>query len=166
MDVNETIVNTWLNTVKKFFTITSIDYGQFHNDIDILAININLKEVWDCEIKVRTGGTRISNNSNKQNGFLHFVKTLNDSTREAKSKEYLTDNYEIKKKFITTRSLFGSVRNQNKWIDEFKNKNIDVIFFDEIVNDLSDYAKGINKSNNEVVQILRLFFIHQELNNK
>ena len=127
---------------------------------------MNQKEVWDCEIKVRTGSTRISNKSNKQNGFLHFVKTLNDSTRETKCKEYLTNNYEIKKKFITTRSLFGSVGNQNNWIDEFKKEYIDVIFFDEIVKDLSDYAKGINKSNNEVVQILRLFFIHQELNNR
>lgn len=159
MDVNEKIVNTWLQN-KKFFTLNSIYYGQYHNDIDILAINLNKEEIWDCEIKVRTGSTMISDNSNKQNGFYHFVDTFKDAKRSNKVMEYSNNKLNIKQKFITTKSLFGKTKNnQEKWFNKFKENNIDVIYFDEVMSELSDFAKTSKKSTDEIVQVLKLFHI-------
>ncbi len=159
MDVNEKIVTSWLQN-KCFFTINSIYYGQYHNDIDILAVNFKKKIVWDCEVKVRTGSTMISNNDNKQNGFKHFVNTFDDVKRSDKISEYIDNEYTIIKKFITTKSLFGKTENnQKKWFKEFKDKRIDVIYFDEVMKELSDLSIETKKSTDEIIQVLKLFHI-------
>ncbi len=159
MDVNEKIVTSWLQN-KSFFTINSIYYGQYHNDIDILAINLKQKVIWDCEIKVRTGSTMISDNNNKQNGFNHFLSTFNDAKRSDKIFEYIDNQYSISKKFITTRSLFGKTEeNQNKWFKRFKDNNIDVIYFDEVMKELSNFSIKTKKSTDEIIQVLKLFHI-------
>lgn len=164
MDVNEKIVETWLREQEGMFTITSILFGTFHSDIDLLAANLNRKEIWDCEVKVRTGSTQISNNDNKQNGFQHFVDALKDSGREKKIREVIgKTDFKITKKFITTKSLLGSTKaTQDKWIKRFGDENIEVIFFDKIIKDLSSKAQVIHKSNNEVIQVLRLFHIYED----
>ena len=162
MDVNEKIVDAWLQH-KGFFTKNSINYGQFHNDIDILAVDLKKVIIWDCEVKVRTGSTQISKNHNKQNGFYKFVETFNDPERKKAINNCIGCNgYEISKKFITTKSLFGkSVQNQSKWVSSFEEEGIDVIFFDEIIRDLSKHAKESKKSTNEIVQVLRLYHIYE-----
>jgi Holliday junction resolvase-like predicted endonuclease len=73
LDVNEKIVCAWLAS-KDFFIINGIDYGQFHSDIDILAVNIKEKKIVDVEVKIRTGSTKISSGDNKQSGFQHLVR--------------------------------------------------------------------------------------------
>lgn len=162
MDVNEKIVNSWLQN-KLFFTINSIFYGQYHNDIDILAININKKEIWDCEVKVRTGSTMISDNNNKQNGFNHFVSTFQSQERKDKLNQYVDNNFTIKQKFITTKSLFGTTdKNQKKWFEKFKQENIEVIYFDEVMNELYEYAIETKKSTDEIIQVLRLLQINKK----
>ena len=162
MEVNERIVNTWLNTVKKHFTVSCLDYGKFHNDIDILSVNLQTNEVWDCEIKVRTGSTKITNSTDKTNGFIHFVGTFNDPQRLNAVNVFLPKKeFILKRKFITTKSLFGSEKNKTKWVSKFGKEDIEVVFFDEITKDLADYAKTLKKSNNEILQILRLLFINQ-----
>ena len=162
MDVNEKIVNSWLQN-KLFFTINSIFYGQYHNDIDILAINVKKKEIWDCEVKVRTGTTMISDNDNKQNGFNHFVNTFQSQERKDKLNEYMDNTFTVKQKFITTKSLFGKTdKNQKKWFYKFKQENIEVIYFDEVMNELYEYAIQTKKSTDEIVQVLRLL----QINNK
>lgn len=163
MDANEQIVIAWLEECKQMFTRTNLDYGQFHSDIDILAINIKANEAWDCEVKVRTGSTMISDNANKQNGFKHFAKTFRDKDRQKIITNLVPDTYRVIRKFITTKSLFGkTIENQNKWIKRFTDENIDVIFFDEIIADINRFAVDAKKSTNGVVQTLRLLNIYRE----
>lgn len=109
MDVNESIVSTQLNE-NGYFILNNIYYGQFHSDIDILAVNLNKRIILDCEIKIRTGSTKISNNDNKQNGFLHICNQLNSEIRKNKVISLIgTDKgFKQKKLLITTRSFFGS----------------------------------------------------------
>ena len=116
MDVNETIVLTWLH-FHSFFTINTIYYGQFHSDIDILALNLLRKEIWDIEVKVRTGSTKIMNGTDRQNEFDHFVHQLTSSERTQKIQEFVGDHdgFELNKVFVTTRSMLGSTDNQKKW---------------------------------------------------
>lgn len=161
MDVNEQIVIAWFDECKNMFTRNNIDYGQFHCDIDILAVDIRTKEVWDCEVKVRTGSTQISNNHNKQNGFNHFVNTFYDIAREKKINEILPKDFTLKKKFITTKSLFGKDENQKKWINNFSEKGIDVIFFDTIINEINESTLDLKKSTNEIIQTLRLLNLYK-----
>jgi hypothetical protein len=169
MDVNEIIVNTWLNFVKKQFTIPSVDYGKYHNDIDLLSVNLLTKEIWDCEIKLRTSSTKISDNDSKQSGFNHFVNSFNDKNRKKTATDYFSkdfDNYKYKRIFITTRNFLGSVTNQKKWVNKFQKADIVIIFFDTIVDDLIGYSKSIKKSNNQVLQILRLSNLYKSNNDK
>ncbi len=163
MDANEQIVIAWLEECKQMFTRTNLDYGQFHSDIDILAINIKNNEAWDCEVKVRTGSTMISDNSNKQNGFKHFVKTFNDKERKKIIANLIPDSYHVCRKFITTKSLFGKTKeNQTKWIQRFKDEIIEVIIFDEIIEDINRFSIEAKKSTNGVIQTLRLLNIYRE----
>ena len=156
MDVNEKIISTWL-THHNYFVMDNIYFGQFHQDIDLLAVNLLLREVLDIEVKVRTGSTKISDNDNKQNGFRHFVGQLKSLERDNKISEIIGDigDFKIRKIFITTRSLLGKVKSQ-KWIDSFSHEGIEVKFIEEIISELEDHAKGLPLSKNEVIQILRL----------
>jgi hypothetical protein len=156
MDVNEKIISTWL-THHKYFVMDNIYFGQFHQDIDLLAVNLSSKELLDIEVKVRTGSTKISDNDNKQNGFKHFVGQLNSQERGNKIKEIIGDlnGFRIRKLFITTRSLLGKVNNKI-WIDRFLQEGIEVKFIEEIISELEELAKGLSLSKNEVIQILRL----------
>lgn len=162
MDVNEKIVETWLREHEGMFTVTSLLFGNFHADIDLLAVNLNTKEIWDCEVKVRTA-IQISNNASKQNGFQHFVGALKDKKRETRILEFVgKTDFKITKKFIATKSLLGRTQaTQDRWVKQFRDENIDVIFFDKIIKDLSTRAQAVHKSTNEVVQVLRLFHIYE-----
>lgn len=156
MDVNEKIVSTWLNE-NGYFILNNVYYGQFHSDIDILAVNLNKKILLDCEIKVRTGSTKISNNENKS-GFKHICNQLNSLERNAKIVSLVGNgnNFKQEKLLITTRSFFGLLNNRKKWIRKFSNQGIKVQFIEGIVYSLERKAKRLNISTNEVIQILRL----------
>lgn len=164
MDVNEKIVCAWLAS-KNYFIIDGIDYGQFHSDIDILAVNIKSQEILDCEVKIRTGSTKISGGENKQSGFLHFVNQLNAVDRNNKIINIVgsAHGYHIKKIFITTYSLLGKPMNRSKWINKFNQENIEVRFIEDIVEELEQHALSLPLSKNEVVQILRLQSIKNNL---
>ncbi|MBT2605625.1 hypothetical protein J7E55_21830 [Bacillus sp. ISL-53] len=158
MDVNESIVSTWLNE-NGYFILNNIYYGQFHSDIDILAVNLNKRIILDCEIKIRTGSTKISNNDNKQNGFLHICNQLNSEIRKNKVISLIgTDKgFKQKKLLITTRSFFGSsLENRKKWFKQFRAHGIKVQFIEGIVYSLERKASRQKISSNEVMQILRL----------
>jgi len=144
------------------FTRNNLDYGQYHSDIDILAINVVKAEIWDCEVKVRTGNTIISDTIKKQNGFQHFVETFKNTDRINIIKSLVPECYNIKSKFITTKSLFGkSEDGLNKWIDKFKENEIEVIFFDEIIRDINDISINLKKTTNGIIQTLRLFNLYK-----
>lgn len=100
MDVNEKIVIAWLEETKKMFSRNNIDYGQHHSDIDILAIDIFNCRAWDCEVKIRTGSTMISDNDSPQNGFQHFVDSFKDSERIKTLNILIPDNYKVEKNLL------------------------------------------------------------------
>ena len=81
MDVNEKIVNCWLQSCKCVFTITEIEYDNFHSAIDILGIDLIKKEVLDIEVKFKAR-IKIDKSNKKQNGYLHIKKQLFDKNRE------------------------------------------------------------------------------------
>lgn len=163
MDINEQIVITWLEQCKGLFTRNNIHYGQYHSDIDILAINLKTSIAWDCEVKVRTSTTKIANTDNPQNGFNRFVRSLNSEERDEKVLSILPKNTLVVKKFITTNSLFGkSEENISKWEQAFKDRNIEVIFFDEIIKDLFEFASKTPKTSNDVIQVLKMFSIYNK----
>ncbi|MFC5401493.1 hypothetical protein [Cohnella soli] len=163
MDVNEKIVEAWLTT-KNFFMMSTIDYAQFHKDIDILAVNVADKVIWDCEVKIRTGSTKISETTRKRAGFVHIRDQLNNQERDDKIREIIGNDhdYEISKRLITTYSYFGSPKNRAKWMAKFNAENIEVMFIEDMVHELEETAKGLALSKNEVIQILRL----QNIKNK
>lgn len=156
MDVNEKIISTWL-THHNNFVMDNIYFGQFHQDIDLLAVNILKNELLDIEVKVRTGNTKISDNDNKQNGFKHFVNQLNSLDRDEKIKGIIgeTNSLNIRKLFITTKSLLGKLK-LNYWLTRFKEEGIEVMFIEDIILELETLAKELPLSKNEVIQILRL----------
>jgi len=164
VDVNERIVETWLREELGMFTINELYYGNHHKDIDLLAVNLNTKEIWDCEVKVRTSTTQISDNANKQNGFKHFVSSLKSKERDKKIKQYCGNNkFKVTKVFITTKSLFGRTEiNQKKWLKKFNDIDIEVVFFDRIIKELQAKANVATKSNNEVIQVLKLLKIYEK----
>ena len=157
MDINEEIILSWISECKKMFHINNIDYGQFHNDIDILTIDLKNKIVWDCEVKIRTGTTKIADTDNKTNGFKKFVSTFNSALRKDKISQYIPSDFVIQRKFITTKSLLGtSCENQSKWIKKFNDETIDILFVEDIINELNSYANNLNYSDNSIIQTLRL----------
>jgi hypothetical protein len=156
MDYNEEIVTAWLNIHKKMFTINNIMYGNFHSDVDILAISLASNEVWDCEIKIRTGTTKINNNNTTQNGFNHFINCFNHQERQNKIEELINKNnfnFTLKKVFITTKSFLGKT---DHWINEFKNNKIEVLFFEDIIQDLNEISKKSKKASNLVIHTFKL----------
>lgn len=160
MDVNEKIVIAWLEETKKMFTRNNIDYGQYHSDIDILAINLFDKIAWDCEVKIRTGSIMISDNDTKQNGFKSFSDSFKNTERINVLKTLVPHDYKIEKKFITTLSFLGKTdKNRLKWVTRFSVENIEVIFIEKIINELNMHSTIVKKSTNEVIQTLRLLNI-------
>jgi hypothetical protein len=164
MDVNEKIVYAWLAS-KDYFVIDGIDFGQFHSDIDILAVNIKLKEIIDFEIKIRTGSTKISGNTKKQNGFYHYVNQFHHVERITRINDIAGNNhgYSLRKVFVTTYSFLGALKNRTKWINNFLAYNIEVMFIEDMVEDLENHALTLRLSKNEVIQILRLQSIKNAL---
>jgi hypothetical protein len=157
LDVNEKIVCAWLAS-KDYFIINGIDYGQFHSDIDILAVNIKVKKIFDVEVKIRTGSTKISSGDNKQSGFQHFIRQLNSIERNDKIVDVIGNNhgFTLFKYFVTTYSFLGSVANRANWTNKFLDHQIIVLFIEDIVNELEEHANSLALSKDEVIQILRL----------
>ncbi len=165
MDVNERIVEIWLRLKKKMFTTTEIHFGNSHNDIDILAVRLGQKiEIWDCEVKIRTGSTNISNGNDKRNSFDNYVKLMKSSEREQALKSYFVNEPKaVKKKFITTAKFLGATElNQSKWIKKFNEQGIDVILMEEIVKDLLELASQTKKTSADVIQILKLIELKED----
>lgn len=156
IDVNEKIISTWL-THHNYFVMVNIYSGQFHLDIDLLAVNLTMKELLDIEVKVQTGITKISDNDNKQNGFRHFVGQLKSVERENKINEIIgySEEFKIRKDIYYIKSLLGK-KNTNMWLDKLFHEEIEVKFIEEIISELEEHAKGLPLSKNEVIQILKL----------
>ncbi|MBQ0734949.1 hypothetical protein [Aquimarina celericrescens] len=144
------------------FTLNTLyfngDENKDNKDVDILAIDPFNNIAWDCEVKLRTGTSRILEGSNKKTiGFLKFVEDYLYPDRKRVILEKIPESYIIEKVFITTSNFFGtSKENQKKWKNRFKEHDITVIFFEIIMEDLNQFAIKSKISSDEIIQTIRL----------
>ena len=143
---------------KLFFTLPDIKYNSFNSAIDILAVNLNESIIWDIEVKFKSRIT-IAHNKSKEQGFEHFVSQLINNNRENKITDIIGKSdkgFKIIKTFITTKRFFTK-KKFDYWVEQFKYNGINVVFFDDIINDLSTLAKNSTKENDVILQTLRLY---------
>ncbi|MEY3788962.1 MAG: hypothetical protein RLZ75_3170 [Pseudomonadota bacterium] len=152
MDVNEQIAITWITEVKKMFVRSELYFGQYNNDIDILAVSIVDDLIWDCEVKARTGSTNMDEAS-----FADIIKKFNCPERINLISSLTGNKTEIKKKLIISKKYFGETEKTiNKWKDKFNQNDIEVIYFDTVIDDIRNFAVSCSKTTNLVIQTLKL----------
>ncbi|MCI6413018.1 MAG: hypothetical protein MR848_04615 [Butyricimonas virosa] len=158
MDVNEKIVECWLNNCKEMFTMSDVVYDKYFSAIDLLAVGLKGEsgiEVWDIEVKFKSK-IIISDTDNRQNGYRYIRQQLVSNDRDKRVREIIaSSNCEIKKVLITTRH-FLSQKKATYWEERFRKDGITLYFFDDIIVELREHAKGLNKSNDDILQVLRL----------
>lgn len=158
MDVNEKIVECWLNNCKEMFTMSDVVYDKYFSAIDLLAVSlkdVSRIEVWDIEVKFKSK-IIISDTDSRQNGYKHIIQQLVSDDRDKRVHEIIAStNCNIKKVLITTRR-FLSQKKATYWEERFREDGITLYFFEDIIVELQEHAKGLNKSNDDVLQVLRL----------
>ncbi len=146
MDVNEQIVAAWAEKSKSLFLITELYFGKRHNDVDLLGVSLINQEIWDIEVKVRTGSTNMC-----EKDFKTIIDNFYSADREAAIKMLISSSsFSRKKVLVISDSYLGS------WENKFKEKGLEVIRFDIVMQDLREFAKGESKSMNPIIQTLRL----------
>jgi hypothetical protein len=151
LEVNQQIVISWLKS-KKFFVIEELFYGQHNNDVDVLAVSLIEKMIYDCEVKCR-----LKTKMDKVM-FKKVVDEFKNPLRIEKIKQCIgeAEHYSLKNVFITTKFLLGSEQNREKWEGKFLEQNIKVLYLDDILKELSEYASETSKTNDLTIQIFRL----------
>ena len=110
MDVNEKIVECWLNNCKEMFTMSDVVYDKYFSAIDLLAVSLKGEtgiEVWDIEVKFKSR-IIISDTDNKQNGYRYIHQQLISEDRDRRIREIISSsNCDIKKVLVTTRHFLS-----------------------------------------------------------
>ncbi len=158
MDVNEKIINTFLNS-KNYFTIVNIPFkvkgpkgGVNYSNIDILAVD-NKNNFYDFEIKWRSV---FSIGATDKETVESLINQLTRKERKEKIKELIGDK-KYKKILVTTRIMFGKRKDkQEKFIKRFNDKGIDIWFFDDIIPELVKNIKILGRYDEEILQIIRI----------
>jgi len=159
MDVNEEIIIEWLHNCKQQFTIDSIKFkvygpkgGSNYSDIDILAVDKN-GNYYDYEIKWRSVYSLVATDKEKLKAFINQVIR---KERIAKLKEFI-GNKSCKHIFITTHQLFGRSEKKRKIITkEFNKRNIEIIFFEDIIKELLDKIEIKGRYDSPILQTIRM----------
>ena len=95
----------------------------------------------------------ISDTDNRQNGYRYIRQQLVSDDRDKRGREIVASSYcEV---LITTRH-FLSRKKATYWEERFRKDGITLYFFDDIIVELREHAKGLNKSNDDILQVLRL----------
>jgi len=153
MDVNEKIVTEWLYLCKNQFTIANIPFkvfgpkgGSNYSNIDILATD-KKGNFYDYEIKWRARSGIMSTD------IQTFIKQMIRKERILKIKEII-GNVPYIKTFITTKLLFG--RKEKEIVSKFNVSGIDVIFFEDIIQELVHRIDILGRYDSQVLQIIRM----------
>lgn len=152
MDVNEQIVKEYFELVKGCLVRNNIEYGKHHASIDLLAVD-KQGNIFDMEVKWKSA-IAIKDSKDRENGFNHFVKQLNDTERD-KIIEKLIGKKPTQKMFITTKH-FLSKRKFHYWKGRFEKENIEVLFFDDIIPNLVNAIHVKGKYESPVLQTIRM----------
>ena len=159
MDINEEIVEKWLQLAKNRFTRTNISFkvkgkkgGSNYSDIDILAVD-NEGKYYDYEVKWRSKATLSATNQEKLND---IIKQMTRPERIEKI-EKIIGKKEYEKIFVTTRSFLGkSDQKQNELTKVFEENNIKVIFFKDILEELVEIINVKGRYDSMAIQIIRM----------
>ena len=167
MDVNEKIVNEWLNLCKNRFTIQDIKFkvyglkgGSNYSNIDILATDG--KNYYDYEVK----WTSAYGTPNTENGLKELREVVSQIYREGrkeKIKEYT--NGESSQHFVVlSRNRFTK---DDSYVKKLFNENdIIVLYFEDVVKELADKIGLKGRYDSEISQIIRMLKLHGIINSK
>lgn len=159
MNVNERIVNCWLNNCRDMLTMSNIIYSNFNAAIDLLAVDLRGETplVWDIEVKLRSGGMTIAMNDTNQRGYHHFRDQLLDENRDRCVREIISPACRVQKIFITNRNFLHNQDKSNEaWEATFAADGITVLYFEDIIAGLREKATYLKTSDDEILQVLRL----------
>jgi len=159
MDVNEKIITEWLYLCKNQFTIANIPFkvfgskgGSNYSNIDILATDKN-NNFYDYEIKWRAvAGIGATDNETVDS----LIRQMTRRERIIKIKEIIGSKH-YQKILVTTKTFFG--RNEEtrlNYIKMFNRKKIDVLFFDDIIQELVSKVNVLGRYDSQVLQIIRM----------
>lgn len=159
MDVNEEIVKEWLHTCKRQFTIEGIRFKTFgkkggsnYSNIDILAVDTN-GIYYDYEIKWRSV---YSIGATDKEGVENFISQMTRPER-IETIHGIIGNKLYRKVFVTTMDHFGKTEKKRKSIsDQFKNANIELIYFEDIVKDLVEKVETYGIYDVPILQTIRM----------
>ena len=161
MNVNQRIVQSWLNNCKQMLTMHDITYSNFNAAIGLLAIDPRPAPpvVWDIEVKLRAGGIRIGMTDDHQRGFHHICRQLLDPERDRRLHQLLPPDCTPVKIFITNR-LFLQTRETRDdpayWSRQFQQRGITLHLLEDIILDLQHHARHQPSSPDTILQTFRL----------
>lgn len=161
MDVNEQIVKEYFELIENCIVRTNIEYGNYHSAIDLLAID-RKGDIKDIEVKWKSRIV-IEDSENKQNGFKHIVKQLKDRRRDKIIKELLGKG-PTHKIFVTTKHFFSKKR-LDYWKNKFREQDIGVLFFDDVIPILVEKIKIKGKYESPILQTIRVLKYFNQLKN-
>jgi len=160
MDVNEEIVREYFELIENCIVRANIEYEKkYHKAIDLLAIDKN-GNIIDIEVKWKSTIV-IADSTKKQNGFKHIVNQLNDKKRNETIKELLGKEPSIKL-FVTPRHFFPKTK-FDYWVNKFREENIEIKFFDDIIPSLVEKIKVKGKYDSPVLQTIRMLKYFNQL---
>lgn len=169
MDVNEEIIVEWLHICKNQFTIDNIPFkvygpkgGSNYSNIDILAADNNNK-FYDYEIKWRSVYSLSTTDLEDPEALLHQL-----SRRERRARiGGIIGKKAYKKVFITTHQFFGkSVEKRQKFVKFFNKNDVEVKFFEDIIDELVNKIEIKGRYDSPVLQVIRIFKLFELLKQK
>ena len=159
MDVNEEIVKEYFELVENCIVRASIEYGRYHSAIDLLAVD-KIGNVKDIEVKWKSRIV-IEDSDKKQNGYYHIINQLKNKKRDEIIKE-LIGKLPTEKILVTTKHFFSKSKLEY-WKNRFKEQNIQVLFFDDIIPKLVKEIKTKGKYDSPVLQTIRMLKYFNQL---
>ncbi len=164
MNANEEIVKEWLHICKKQFTLENIRFkinnqkkGSNYSDIDILSVDKN-GNFYDYEIKWRS---TYSLGATDKETVDSFIDQILKRERIEKIKDII-GNKQCKHIFVTTKIALGkNDEKRNLIIEKFNKRNIEVIFFEDIINELIENVKTKGFCDSPVLQIIRILKFYE-----
>ncbi|MDE2217309.1 MAG: hypothetical protein KGJ87_09155 [Planctomycetota bacterium] len=163
MDVNEIIVREWLQFCKNQFTIEDIKFkvygskgGSNYGNIDILSTDG--KNYYDYEVKWRSAW-KIPNTQQGDESINSFIEQIFNKPREAKIREY-TKGKKCNHILVIHRQMLTK-KGEDSAIMKFKKKGIQILYFEDIINQLKDKIEELGRYDSEVKQIIRMLKIYR-----
>ena len=146
-NIGEEIVCVWLQFCKNHFVMRNIPYREkmvgrdekerwTNREIDILSTD-GSGNCAEYEVKWRTTSWVGHSRSEKMSALIHQI---NNSHRRNRIKKILGESTGTPQKFLVTqRRFFGNAEKRQERIKAFRKRRIELLWFEDIINDLLIY---------------------------